>query len=206
MLSVLDELGIQTMQTTEALFTLRLWTVEEYHQMAEAGIFHPEERVELIAGQIIRMSAKGTAHTAAVRRAAKVLRNLLFNQAEVYTQDPIQLNDFSEPEPDVAVVRINPLDYADHHPTPSEVYLIIEVADSSFKYDRQTKGKAYAQSGIADYWVLDVNNRKLHVLREPTQEGYQSEVIFSEDATVSPLQFWELEIALQDILPPAIVL
>ena len=206
MLSVLDELGIQTMQTTEAPFTLRLWTVEEYHQMAEAGIFHPEERVELIAGQIIRMSAKGTAHTAAVRRTAKVLRNLLFNQAEVYTQDPIQLNDFSEPEPDVAVVRIDPLDYADHHPTPSEVYLIIEVADSSFKYDRETKGKAYAQSGIADYWVLDVNNRKLHVLREPTPEGYQSEVIFSEDASVSPLQFAELEIALQDILPPAIVL
>jgi Uma2 family endonuclease len=205
MLSVLDELGIQTMQTTEAPFTLRLWTVEEYHQMAQAGIFHPEERVELIAGQIIRMSAKGTAHTAAVRRTAKVLRNLLFNQAEVYTQDPIQLNDFSEPEPDVAVVRINPLDYADHHPTPSEVYLIIEVADSSFKYDRETKGKAYAQSGIADYWVLDVNDRKLHVLREPTPEGYQSEVILSEDASVSPLRFAELEIALQDILPPAIV-
>ena len=206
MLSVLDELGIQTMQTTEAPFTLRLWTVEEYHQMAKAGIFHPEERVELIAGQIIRMSAKGTAHTAAVRRTAKVLRHLLFNQAEVYTQDPIQLNDFSEPEPDIAVVRIDPLDYADHHPTPSDVYLIIEVADSSFKYDRETKGKAYAQSGIVDYWVLDVNNRKLHVFREPTQEGYQSEVIFSEDASVSPLQFSELEIALQDILPPAIVL
>lgn len=194
------------MQMTEAPFTLRLWTVAEYHQMAEAGIFHPEERVELIAGQIIRMSAKGTAHTAAVRRTAKVLRNLLFNQAEVYTQDPIQLNDFSEPEPDVAVVRIDPLDYADHHPTPSEVYLIIEVADSSFTYDRKTKGKAYAQSGIADYWVLDVNNRQLHVLREPTPEGYQSEVIFSEDASVSPLQFAELKIALQEILPPAIVL
>ena len=174
--------------------------------MAKAGIFHPEERVELIAGQIIRMSAKGTAHTAAVRRTAKVLRHLLFNQAEVYTQDPIQLNDFSEPEPDVEVVRIDPLDYADHHPTPSDVYLIIEVADSSFKYDREMKGKAYAQSGIADYWVLDVNNRKLHVLREPTQEGYQSEVIVSEDASVSPLQFSELEIALQDILPPKIAL
>lgn len=192
------------MQTTEAPFTLRLWTVEEYHQMAEAGIFHPEERVELIAGQIIRMSAKGTAHTAAVRRTAKVLRNLLFNQAEAYTQDPIQLNDFSEPEPDIAVVRHDPLDYADHHPTPSEVYLIIEVADSSLKYDRETKGKAYARSGIADYWVLDVNERKLHVFREPTQDGFQSEVILFEEASVSPLQFPALEIALQDMLPPLI--
>jgi len=202
---VIDEFGIQTMQTTEAPFTLRFWTVKEYHQMAEAGIFHPEERVELIAGQIIRMSAKGTAHTAAVRRTAKVLRNLLFNQAEVYTQDPIQLNDFSEPEPDVAVVRLDPLDYADHHPTPSEVYLIIEVADSSFKYDRETKAKVYAKSGIADYWVLDVIDRKLHVFREPTQEGYQTEVIFSEKASVSPLQFPDVAITLQDMLPPLIV-
>lgn len=192
------------MQTTEAPFTVRLWTVQEYHQMAEAGIFHPEERVELIAGQIIRMSAKGTAHTAAVRRTAKILRNLLANQAEVYTQDPIQLDDFSEPEPDIAVVRIDPLDYADHHPTPSEVYLIIEVADSSFKYDRETKGKAYAKSGIADYWVLDLNERKLHVFREPTPEGYQSEVILSEEASLSPLQFPTFVIALQDMLPLAL--
>jgi Uma2 family endonuclease len=192
------------MQTTEAPFTVRLWTVQEYHQMAEAGIFHPEERVELIAGQIIRMSAKGTAHTAAVRRTAKILRNLLANQAEVYTQDPIQLDNFSEPEPDIAVVRIDPLDYADHHPTPSEVYLIIEVADSSFKYDRETKGKAYAKSGIADYWVLDVNERQLHVFREPTPEGYQSEVILSEEASLSPLQFPTFVIALQDMLPLAL--
>jgi Uma2 family endonuclease len=192
------------MQTTEAPFTVRLWTVQEYHQMAEAGIFHPEERVELIAGQIIRMSAKGTAHTAAVRRTAKILRNLLANQAEVYTQDPIQLDNFSEPEPDIAVVRIDPLDYADHHPTPSEVYLIIEVADSSFKYVRQTKGKAYAKSGIADYWVLDVNERQLHVFREPTPEGYQSEVILSEEASLSPLQFPTFVIALQDMLPLAL--
>ncbi len=182
--------------------------------MAEAGIFHPEERVELIAGKIIRMSAKGTAYTAAVRRTARSLRNLLANQAEVYTQDPIQLDDFSEPEPDVAVVRIDPLDYADHHPTASEIYLIIEVADSSFKYDREIKGKAYAKSGITDYWVLDVNERKLHVFREPTQEGYQSEVIFSEEASVAPLQFLEeaiakrcceAQIVLQDMLPPVIV-
>ena len=184
---------------------IRLLSVQEYHRMAEIGIFHPEERVELIAGQIIRMSAKGTAHTAAVRRTANVLRNLLFNQAEVYTQDPIQLNDFSEPEPDVAVVRLDPLDYADHHPTPSEVYLIIEVADSSFKYDRETKAKVYAKSGIADYWVLDVIDRKLHVFREPTQEGYQTEVIFSEEARVSPLQFPDVAITLQDMLPPLIV-
>jgi Uma2 family endonuclease len=192
------------MQTTETPFTLRLWTVEEYHRMAEAGIFHPAERVELIGGQIIKMIAKGTAHTAAVRRTARVLRNLLENQAEVYTQDPIQLDDFSEPEPDIAVVRLDPLDYADHHPTPAEIDLIIEVSDTTFKYDRETKAKAYAKSGIADYWVLNVNERKLHVFRELTQDGYQNEVIFSEESSVLPLQFPTLVIVIQEILPPQI--
>lgn len=190
------------MQTIQAPFTVRLWTVEEYHQMTEAGIFHPEERVELISGQIIKMSAKGTAHTSAIRRTARILRNCLENQADVYTQDPIKLDNSSEPEPDIAVVKIDPLDYADHHPTPSQVYLIIEVADSSLKYDREIKSKLYAQSGIADYWVLDVIDRKLHMFREPSPEGYQSEVVLSQEASISPLQFPRLVIALQDILPP----
>jgi Uma2 family endonuclease len=192
------------MQTTEAPFAFRLWTVEEYHRMAEAGIFHPEERVELIAGQIIKMTAKGTAHGAAVGRTDKLMQNRLREQAWIRIEQPVVLDDASEPEPDVAVVRLDPLDYADHHPTPSEVYLLIEVADSSLKYERETKGKAYARSGIADYWVLDVIDRKLHVFREPAQEGYQSEVIFSQESSVSPLQFPTLEIALQDMLPPAI--
>lgn len=192
------------MQTQATPFTLRQWTVAEYQKMAAAGIFHPEERVELIAGQIIRMSAKGTAHTSAVGRTAKVLRRLLENRADIRTQDPIQLDNFSEPEPDIAVVKIDSLDYADHHPTTSELFLIIEVADSSFKYDRETKGKVYAQSRIRDYWVLDVINRKLHVFREPTQEGYDSEVIFTEDAIVLSLQFPAIAIAIAQILPPAI--
>lgn len=193
------------MQTIPTPLTLRLWTVEEYHQMAAAGIFHPEERVELISGQIVKMSAKGTPHTTAVRRTARVLRDILENLADIHTQDPIQLDDFSEPEPDVAVVRIDPLDYADHHPTRKEVYLIIEVADSSFKYDYETKCKAYAVSGITEYWLLDVNERKLYVFREPSPAGYQSETVLSEDASVSPLQFPTLVIKLVDFLPPLIV-
>ncbi len=166
----LHEFDTQTMQTTQTPFTLRLWTAEEYHRMAEAGIFHPEERVELIAGQIIRMSAKGTAHTAAVRRTARILSNLLINQAEVHTQDPIQLDNFSEPEPDIAVVRIDPLDYTGNHPRSSDVYLIIEVADSSLKYDLETKAKAYAKSGIADYWVL-YRVAFYHVIGERSEES-----------------------------------
>ncbi|MCC3424631.1 MAG: Uma2 family endonuclease [Microcoleus sp. PH2017_01_SCD_O_A] len=192
------------MLITEAPFTLRKWTVKEYQKLGEMGFFHPEERVELVSGNIIRMSAKGTAHTSALGRTDRLLQNLFGNLAWVRMQDPIALDDNSEPEPDIAVVRIDPFDYATHHPTPSEVYLIIEVADSSLAYDREVKANIYARSGIVDYWVLNVNDRQLHVFREPADDGYQSEVILEETASISPLQFPAFNIAIGEMLPPII--
>ena len=192
------------MLTTEAAFTLRKWTVKEYHKLGEIGIFNPEERLELIEGNIIKISAKGTVHASATRRTATLLHNLVGNQAAVYNKSPIALDDDSEPEPDIAVVRIDPFDYATHHPTPSEVYLIIEVADSSLTFDREIKAKIYARSGIADYWVLNVGSRQLHVFREPAVDGYQSEVILGETASISPIEFPAFNIAIQAMLPPLV--
>jgi Uma2 family endonuclease len=190
------------MQNTETTLPLRLWTVEEYHRMAAAGIFAVNERVELLEGKIIWIIAKGTTHRSAVGRTDYLLKNRLANLAWVSIQDPIHLNEMSEPEPDIAVVKVDPLDYADHHPTPPEVYLIIEVADSSLKIDCDTKAKAYSQAGITDYWVLDVTSRQLHVFREPTHSGYESVVILAEDATISPLAFPDLQIVVLEMLPP----
>jgi Uma2 family endonuclease len=189
------------MLTQETAFKVKLWTVDEYHQLIDKGVFHPEERVELIAGQIIQMSPKGTAHTSATRRTSNVLRNFLGNRASVYTQDPIQLNNNSEPEPDLSVVRFDPLDYSQQHPTAADVYLIIEVADTSLTYDTEIKAKLYAEAGITDYWVLDVSDRRLIVFREPHQQGYQSQVILNEQQAITPLAFPDLAIAITDILP-----
>jgi len=179
---------------------IRLLTVQDYHCMAEAGIFHPEERVELIEGQIFQMAAKGTAHEAAITRTERLLRNRLGEQVLLRLQSPVQLNNYSEPEPDIAVVAPNPLDYEDHHPTPSEVFLLVEVADTSLKHDREVKAPVYARSGIVDYWVLDVNERKLHVYRLPSSQGYQSEMILAEDVTISPLAFPDCTIAVREML------
>jgi Uma2 family endonuclease len=190
------------MQSTETNLQLRLWTVEEYHRMAEAGIFAADERVELLEGRIIWIIAKGTAHRSAVVRTDYLLKKRLENRACVSSQEPVKLNDRSEPEPDISVAKIDPLDYADHHPTPSEIYLIIEVADSSLKLDCETKAKSYSLAEIKDYWVLDVVKRELHVFRKPTQQGYKIEEIIGEDGTVSPLAFPDLQIAVSDMLPP----
>jgi Uma2 family endonuclease len=182
------------------LLEIRRLTVADYHRMAEVGILDPEERVELIEGQIIKMVAKGTAHEAAITRTDLLLRNLLGNQVLLRLQSPIRLDDFSEPEPDIAVVKFDPLFYEDHHPTPDEVYLLIEVADTSLRIDCNIKAPVYARSGILDYWVLDVSDRQLHIFREPSQDSYQSQVILSDDAIISPLAFPNTSIAVRSML------
>ncbi|MCL1465072.1 Uma2 family endonuclease [Argonema galeatum] len=184
------------------LLDVRLFTAKEYHFMAEAGIFNPDERVELLAGQIIKMAAKGTAHSAAVTRTENLLRNLLGDLVLIRLQDPVQLDDYSEPEPDIALVIPDQMYYEDHHPNPSEVYLIIEVSDTTLSRDLEFKAGIYARSGIADYWVLDVNNRQLHIFREPSQNGYQSELILSDSGSVSPLAFPNVIITVGEMLRP----
>ncbi|MBW4487207.1 MAG: Uma2 family endonuclease [Trichocoleus desertorum ATA4-8-CV12] len=179
---------------------LRLLTVQDYHRMTETGILDAEERVELIAGQIVRMAAKGTAHSAAVTRVELLLRSCLGHQVLLRLQDPIQLDNYSEPEPDIAVVKLNSHYYEDHHPRPSDVYLVIEVADTTLQRDLKTKALLYAQSGIPDYWVLDINDRQLHVFRSPSSSGYQQELILAEAMNVAPLAFPNCAIAVREML------
>ena len=182
------------------LVDIRRLTVEDYHRMGELGIIDPEERVELIEGQIIEKPVKGTPHSAAVKRTEKLLENRLGERVLVRLQDPVRLNNYSEPEPDIAVVIPDPSYYEDHHPTPDEVYLIIEVADTMLRNDIEFKARVYAQSGIADYWVLDVNNRQLYVFREPSDRGYQSEALLADDATIACLAFPEEAITISQML------
>ena len=180
---------------------LRLLTVEEYHRMMKVGILHPDEQVELVAGQIIRkISPQGTARAAAIRRVDRLLSSLLSERGLVQKQLPVILNNFSEPEPDIAVVKVDPFDYDDHHPTAKDIYLIIEIADSTLKNDIQVKGKDYARSGVEDYWVLDVKGRQLYVYRNPTQSGYQQETILRENDEISPLQFPDRTIRVVELL------
>jgi Uma2 family endonuclease len=179
---------------------IRRLSVQDYHRMAESGILQPDERVELLEGQIIQMAAKGTAHSAAVSRIGKLFRNQLGDQVLLRFQDPVQLNDYSEAEPDVAIVQPDPFGYEDHHPRPAEVFLLIEVSDSTLKFDREVKAPAYSRSGIQEYWVLDVNDRKLHVYRIPGATGYQSETILSEELSIPPLAFPACAIPIHQML------
>lgn len=185
--------------------TLKRWSVDEYHRLAEAGLLAECDRTELLAGQIILMIAKGTPHVTALRLLATALDKALANQPFfVSTQDPIHLDDYSEPEPDLVIVKGNFLDYAAHHPTPQDICLVVEVADSTLKQDCEVKDKLYAQAGINDYWVLDLPNRQLHIFRSPTPTGYSSHLILKQNQKIFPLVFPHIVLELDQLLPPVI--
>jgi Uma2 family endonuclease len=184
-----------------ALARVRLWTVDEYHRMLEAGILGERDRVELLEGQIVEMSPQLPPHASTTQRTARYFDRLLENRAYVRMQLPITLRPNSEPEPDVAVVQIDPNEYSDHHPRPDEILLIIEVADTTLESDRKQKALTYAKAGIADYWVLDVSNRQVYVFRQPTPAGYQQETRFNANTTLPLICIPEIEVLLNQLFP-----
>lgn len=194
-------LSVASLETLPSL--LRPWTVAEYYQMAKTGILQPDEKVELIAGQIIRnMAPQGSHHAAAITRTNRLFNQSLPPALLVRSQLPIHFDNHSEPEPDVALVKSDRLDYDDRHPRSDEVYLIIEISEATLRVDLTLKKQVYAQANIADYWVLDLTKRQLYVYRQPTNEGYQEEQILSEQHTIAPLSFPDLQFKVGEMLRP----
>lgn len=177
----------------------KLWTVDDYHRMIETGILTGNDRVELLEGQIIEMNPQLPPHAATTQRAFRYLDRLLETVAYVRMQLPVTLKPKSEPEPDIVVVRIDAHEYGDHHPTPDEIFLMIEVADSTLLGDRQQKALIYAKAGIADYWILDVNAKQVYVFREPTPNGYQQEAIVAANTVLAPVAFPDINISLNQL-------
>jgi len=174
----------------------KLWTVDDYHRMVESGILMGSDRVELLEGQIVEMNPQLPPHAATTQHAFRYLDRLLESVAYVRMQLPVTLKPKSEPEPDIAVVRIDPNEYGARHPTPDEILLIIEVADSTLLSDRQQKALVYAKAKISDYWILDVNTRQVYIFREPTQDGYQQETIVAANTVLAPIAFPNIKIPL----------
>lgn len=178
---------------------VKLWTVDDYHRMVETGILTGGDRVELLEGQIIEMNPQLPPHAATTQRAFRYLDRLLETVSYVRMQLPVTLKPKSEPEPDIAVVHIDANEYGDRHPTPNEIFLIIEVADSTLLGDRQQKALIYAKAGIFDYWILDVNTHQVYVFREPTQDGYQQKSTLSSNTLLAPVAFPDIKIQLNQL-------
>lgn len=179
----------------------RPFSVAEYHQMAEMGILKPMERVELIEGQIIQMAAKNSPHSAVTKRVSDILRSLLDSFADIRVQEPVHLNDYSEPEPDIALVIIDERDYYDRHPISNEVFLVIEVADSTLSFDLGTKAESYAQAGISEYWVIDIKQQRIIIHHLPSSGGYQSKTVVIAGTQLSLLAFPDIKLSSDRFFP-----
>lgn len=185
-----------------ATLTTRRFSVEEYHRMAEAGVFHPAERVELIEGEVVRMAAIGSRHADCVDRLTRLLVRGFGDAGTVRVQNPVRLDDHSEPEPDIAVVRLRPGGYADRHPEPADTLLIIEVADATLALDREVKVPLHARAGIPECWIVNLQEDRIEVYRTPSGHAFAHIEPHHRGQVIRPLAFPELRLAVDEILPP----
>lgn len=185
---------------TMAAVEQRRFTVEEYERMGETGILGENDRVELIDGRIVRMTPIGIAHAATVTQLSRLFSELASDRAVVYAQNPIVLGDFSEPEPDVVLLRPPFATYRRRRPRAKDVLLLVEVADTSGLYDRTFKLPLYAASGIAEYWIVDLARQIVEVHRSPEGGRYASVEELRAVDRVSPGAFPDLNMAVSEIL------
>jgi Uma2 family endonuclease len=152
----------------------RLFTADEYHRIAEAGVLGEDDRVELVDGEIVEMTPIGSPHAACVDRLTFLLQQAVAGRGIVRVQGPIRLDAHSEPQPDISILRPRADFYASAHPTPTDVLLVVEVADSSLRYDRDVKVPLYARTGIAETWLVDLSNERVEIFSQPGPHGYQA--------------------------------
>ncbi|BAY15788.1 hypothetical protein NIES21_16070 [Anabaenopsis circularis NIES-21] len=175
------------------------FTVQQYHKMVESGILTENDRVELIRGEIVEMSPIGTKHAGCVNRLINLLVQLLGNRVIVAAQNPVELNDNSQPQPDVALLKPRDDFYAAAHPQPQDIFLLIEVADSTIIYDREEKIPLYAEANIIAVWLVDINEQVVEVYQQPSATGYQFIQKFAGGETLSIPGFSDVTITVNEI-------
>jgi Uma2 family endonuclease len=168
--------------------------------MGEAGVFSENDRVELIEGEILKKSPIGSRHAASVNRLNMLFNNLLGARAIVSVQNPVVLNDFSEPEPDLAILKRRDDFYAEALPSATDVLLVIEIADTSVAYDHEIKLPAYARSGIPEVWLVDLPAETVGVHAEPVNGVYRAVRSYRRGDLITPLHFPDLSIDVASIL------
>ncbi|HEY9692593.1 MAG TPA: Uma2 family endonuclease [Oculatellaceae cyanobacterium] len=185
---------------------IKRFTLAEYHRLSELGFFAENDRVELIRGEIMQMAVKGTRHSVCNSLLFGELYTLIGKRAIVRGQEPIIIPPDSEPEPDIVIARNKSDSYLSNHPSPADLLLVTEVADSSLKYDQEVKLTLYAEVGISNYWIFNLVTNCLEAYSEPYQDqqsnfGYTHKHIFLSNSVVPLPCFPELSLNLAEIFP-----
>lgn len=179
----------------------RGFTVDDYYYLADVGILDEDDRIELIDGEIVLMSPINVPHAYCVRAFTMEFYMMASEQAVISVQDPIHLNDNSEPQPDIALLRPRDDFYAEAHATPDDILLLVEVADSSLERDREKARDTYAKHGIPELWIANLRDEVVERHRNPTPDGYEDVRVFNRGDTISAELLPDVELAVDDILP-----
>lgn len=182
---------------TEIERARRLFTVEEYDRMVMAGVFRPEDRLELIDGEIVEMSPIGPRHAACVNNLSRILVAGIGERAVVWAQNPVTVPPRSKPEPDVALVRSR--SYLQAHPGVEDVLLFLEVAETSRAYDRRVKLGVYARAGIPEYGIVDTSSETIEAFSAPGRAGYRDTRRIARDELVAPAAFPDVRISAAEL-------
>ena len=178
----------------------RRFTVDEYYRMAEVGILTENDRVELIEGEIIEMSPIGLRHSLSVAALNNALMRGIGDRALMWSANPVRLVPDTEPQPDVVFIRA-PLSRYSQHPGPADILFLVEVSDTSYRFDRHVKMPLYARSGVPEAWIVDLTRDVREVFRQPSPSGYGSTQRIERGGTVAPLAFPDVVLAATEILP-----
>ncbi len=177
------------------------FTADEFQHLCETGVLDSRDRIELLHGELIIMHAIGHRHAQAVTNLNAEFGDQARRRYKISPQNPVELERYSAPQPDLTLVPWN-RGHARRHPRPDEVFLIIEVADSSLQYDREEKLRAYAATGIREFWLLNLIDDCLEIHRQPAGPAYREQFTIPADGAASPLAFPDVTLRLADILPP----
>lgn len=169
--------------------------------MAAAGLFGEDDRVELLEGEIVEMTPIGSRHAACVNRLTRLFARDLDGRALVAVQNPLELDLRSELQPDVALLRVRADDYAGGHPGPRDALLLVEVADTSRRWDRERKVPLYALAGVGEVWLVDVQQEEVEVFRRPEGAGYRDVTLLRPGDAVGPEAFPDVVLDVAELLP-----
>ncbi len=180
--------------------TKKLFTVDEYYRMAEVGILGPEDRVELIDGEILRMSPIGVRHAGCVNATHEAFTSALRGRAVTSVQNPVQLTNYTEPQPDLLLLKSRKDFYRAKKVRGEDVLLVVEVADTTLRYDRDVKLRHYAAADVREVWIEDLQHNRLLVFRDPAGKSYKTALTLTRDQSVSPLAFADVTFNVRDFL------
>lgn len=190
----------ENQNATETGFDIYRLRVEDYEKMIDYGFFDADDKIELWEGVLVKMSPKGRKHSTVTTLVMDFFYDNLRKKVVIRGQDPIRLDDLSEPEPDIILAEAPVSKYFLSHPTPKEIFLLVEVSDSTVQKDRE-KAFSYSKNGICQYLLINVNKNEIEDYREPSAEGYRFKRIYNANESFNLVAFPEIEIKVSDFLP-----